>query len=55
MQAAHGDRRHVMVGLASVAATVLSAKPANAAYGDTANIFGKQTTTSGTFNLLNWM
>lgn len=40
------DRRQALAGLASVAA-LIAAKPANAAYGDAANVFGKQTSTTG--------
>ena len=40
------DRRQALAGLASVAA-LITAKPANAAYGDSANVFGKATSTTG--------
>lgn len=40
------DRRQALAGLASVAALV-AAKPAEAAYGDAANVFGKTTSTTG--------
>lgn len=42
------DRRAALLGLAAVPA-VLTAKPAEAAYGDAANVFGKSTNTSGAF------
>lgn len=43
---AEADRRAALMGLAAVPA-VLAAKPAEAAYGDSANVFGKMTNTSG--------
>eukprot|EP00177_Eucheuma_denticulatum_P007083 GFKZ01012880.1.p1 GENE.GFKZ01012880.1~~GFKZ01012880.1.p1 ORF type:complete len:241 (-),score=39.96 GFKZ01012880.1:333-1055(-) len=43
---AESDRRAALLGLAAVPA-VLTAKPAEAAYGDAANVFGKSTNTSG--------
>jgi hypothetical protein len=44
------DRRAALAGLAAVPA-LLVAKPAEAAYGDSANVFGKMTNTSGTRGL----
>lgn len=43
---AETDRRAALLGLASVPA-VLAAKPAEAAYGDAANVFGRTVNTSG--------
>lgn len=43
---AESDRRAALLGLISVPA-VLAAKPAEAAYGDAANVFGKTVNTSG--------
>jgi hypothetical protein len=40
------DRRAALLGLASVP-VVLASKPAEAAYGDAANVFGKTVNTSG--------
>lgn len=42
------DRRAALVSLAAIPA-VLAAKPAEAAYGDSANVFGRATNTSGAF------
>lgn len=43
---AESDRRAALVSLAAIPA-ILTAKPAEAAYGDSANVFGKATNTSG--------
>lgn len=47
------DRRAALVSLAAIPA-VLSAKPAEAAYGDSANVFGRSTNTSGAFRTTSW-
>eukprot|EP00892_Ulva_mutabilis_P007894 jgi/Ulvmu1/5477/UM023_0013.1 len=43
---AESDRRAALVSLASIPA-ILAAKPAEAAFGDSANVFGRTTNTSG--------
>lgn len=44
---AEADRRATLAGLAAIPAVVLSAKPAQAGYGDSANVFGRTTNKSG--------